>query len=331
MIHRRRFSATLCFVISLGLAILVALLGNDVFAMDGRGHSMGGSANQPTMDQIAVLQKIDPECDKYDRCAASLDTVFGTINISSFQEKLTRPSDFRVSGDVSFTWIPEAYPDWNPKKLAFVCRVRDCNFPGWTSVNSFRQGPAEVWTANFTTVVKESTSFRLYPFDQHWVHMKLVGKDALSQTFISMLDVPELHVEISGMVLNGSTSDFVIDYVTVSAEIDSSSNNLSSNILDSSPGGTRGDGAALLGEAKLLSQRNPFDTSSFAISLHAKRRLPAALWIAAVLFSQYPRSGNAFLGWRSDYSATGASALGVSDQSSFRSDQGWFLPCTSPD
>ena len=331
MIHRRRFSATLCFVISLGLAILVALLGNDVFAMDGRGHSMGGSANQPTMDQIAVLQKIDPECDKYDRCAASLNSAFGSINISSLQEKLIQPGDFQVSGTASFIWIPEAYPGWSPKELYFACRVRDCDFPGWTSVNSFRQGPVEVWTANFTTIVKESTSFRLYPFDQHWVHLELVVKDALSQAFISMLDVPELHVEISGMVLNGSTSDFVIDYVTLSAEIDSSSNNLSSNILDSSPGGTRGDGAALLGEAKLLSQRNPFDTSSFAISLHAKRRLPAALWIAAVLFSQYPRSGNAFLGWRSDYSATGASALGVSDQSSFRSDQGWFLPCTSPD
>ena len=153
----------------------------------------------------------------------------------------------------------------------------------------------------------------------------------MSQTFISMLDVPELHVEISGMVLNGSTSDCVIDYVTVSAEIDASSNNLSSNILDSSPGGTRADGAALLGEAKLLSQRNPFDTSSFAISLHAKRRLPAALWIAAVLFSQYPKSARDYLGWVSDYYTTGASAVRVFDQSSFRSDQGGFLPYVSPD
>ena len=450
MVHRRRFSATLLFVISLCLAILVALLGSDVFAMDGRGQSVDGSASQPTIDQIAVLQKIDPKCEEYDRCDASLDAVFGTINISSFQENLSRPSDFRVSGDVSFTWIPEAYPDWNPKKLAFVCRVRDCNFPGWTSVNSFRQGPAEVWTANFTTVVKESTSFRLYPFDQHWVHLKLVGMDALSQKFISMLDVPEYHVEISDMVLNGSTSDFVIDYVTASAEIDSSNNYISSASFDPSPGEAREDGATL-GKASLFSRRNPFDTSSFAISLHAQRRLPAALWmvvvplllillntnlafhwrenspasrfgssglltavslffaskifrpdvdylvftdvwflvvfviitcnnilliwlfrfykhrvaqksigaqlkpaykvenkltiisaslilvviaslwVAAVLFSQYPKSAREYLGWVSDYYATGASAVRVFDQSSFLSDQGGFLPYVSPD
>lgn len=450
MTHRRRFGATLRFVGSLCLAILVALLVSDVFGVVARGQSVDVSASQPTMDQVAVLQRIDPECEKYGRCDESLNTAFGTIYISSFQEKLMSPSDFRVSGDVSFTWIPEAYPGWSPEKLSFACRVRDCNFPGWTSVSSFRQGPAEVWTANFTTVVKESTSFHLYPFDQHWVHLKLVGKDALSQKFISMLDVPSYHIEISGLVLDGATSDFVIDFATASENIDSSNNNFSSAVSDPSARDSRMDGDTF-GKAELLAQRNPFDTSSVAISLHVKRRIPAALWmvvvplllivfntnlafhwrenspasrfgssglltavslffasrifrpdvdylvftdlwflivfivvtcnnvlliwlfrfykhrvaqksmgaqlkpaykvensltlisvsstlvviislsIAAFLFSRYPRSSMSYLGWSSDYATTGASAVRVFDQSSFHSDQGGFLPYSSPD
>lgn len=451
MIRRRHFSATLRFIGSLCLSILVASLVSDVFAMVVRGQSVDVSASQPTMDQVVVLQKIDPECKKYGRCDESLNAAYGTISISSFQEKLTSPSDFGVSGDVSFTWIPEAYPGWSPENLSFACRVRDCNFPGWTSVSSFRQGPAEVWTANFTTVVKESTSFHLYPFDQHWVHLKLVGKDALSQKFISSLDVPSYHIEISGLVLDGTTSDFVIDFATASSNIDSSNNNFFiSAVSGLSARDSRMDGDPIAKE-KLLEQRNPYDASSFAVSLHVKRRTPAALWmvvvplllivlntnlafhwrenspasrfgssglltavslffasrifrpdvdylvftdlwfmivfiivtcnnilliwlfrfykhravqksmgaqlkpvykmennltlisvfstlliiaslcIAAFLFSQYPRSSTAYLGWSSNYSTTGASAVRVFDQSSFHSDQGGFLPYSSPD
>lgn len=450
MIHRRRFSATLRFIGSLCLSILVASLVSDVFALVVRGQSVDVSASQPTMDQVAVLQKIDPECEKYGRCDESLNTAFGTIFISSFQEKLTSPSDFRVSGTVKFTWIPEAYPGWSPENLSFACRVKDCDFPGWTSVSSFRQGPAEVWTANFTTDVKESTSFHLYPFDQHWVHLKLVGKDALSQKFISTLDVPSYHIEISSLVLDGKNSDFVIDFATASGHVESSNNNFSSADSGLSARDSRMEGGPFAKE-KLLAKRNPYDASSFVMSLHVKRRFPAALWmvvvplllivlntnlafhwrenspasrfgssglltavslffasrifrpdvdylvftdlwfmivfiivtcnnilliwlfrfykhraaqmsmgaqlkpaykvenkltllsvfstlliiallcIAAFLFSHYQRNSTEYLDWTSNYSLTGASAVRVFVQSSFRSDQGGFLPYSSPD
>lgn len=450
MINHRRLSSSVRFVGSLCLAIVVALFLMDVFGTVVHGQSVNVSAMQATTDQVAVLQKIDPECKRYDRCDESLNTAFGTISVSSFREKLMSPSDFQISGDVSFTWIPEAYPGWNPEKLSFACRVRDCDFPGWTSVSSFRQGPAEVWTANFTTVVKESTSFEFYPFDQHWVHLKLIGKDPWSQKFISMLDVPSYHIEISNRVLDGTTSDFLIDYATVSENIDSSNNFLSSSLSESSAGDSRAERGPFR-KARLLSRRNPFDTSSFAISLHAKRRVPAALWmvvvplllillntnlafhwrenspasrfgssglltavslffasrifrpdvdylvftdiwflivfviitfnnvlliwlfrfykhraaqksvgaqlkpayqaenrltiisallilvvisslwIASVMLSRFPGSKSAYLGWSSDYSTTGASAVRVFDQSSFHSDQGGFLPYSSPD
>ena len=446
--RRLRFSVR--FVGSLLLALFVALFLSDVFGAVVHGRSVNVSAPQTTIDQVAVLQKIDPECERYNRCDESFNTTFGTISISSFKEKLTSPSDFRISGVVSFTWIPEAYPGWSPENLSFACRIRDCDFPGWTSVSSFRQGPAEVWTANFMSVVKESTSFHLYPFDQHWVHLKLIGKDHWSQKFISMLDVPSYHVEISDRVLDGMTSDFEINYATVSGNIDSSNNFLSSAFESASSGDAGLDGDSL-GKAKIFGRKNPFDTRSFAISLHVKRRIPAALWmvviplllillntnlafhwrenspasrfgssglltavslffaskifrpevdylvftdiwflavfiivtlnnvlliwlfrfykhraalkstgaqlrpaykaenkltvasmllifvvfslfwIASLAFSRFPGSNSAYLGWSNDYSTTGASAVRVFDQSSFRSDQGGFLPYSSPD
>lgn len=450
MTIRRSLRFGVRFVGSLLLSLFVALFLSGVFGAVVRGQSVSVSARQATIDQVAVLQKIDPECERYSRCDESLNTAFGTISVSSFKEKLMSPSDFRISGDVSFTWIPEAYPDWSPEELSFACRVRDCDFPGWTSVSSFRQGPAEVWTANFTSVVKESTSFQLYPFDQHWVHLKLTGKDPSSQKFISMLDVSSFHVEISDRVLDGMTSDFEINYATVSGNVDSSNNFLSSALKNSSAGDARLD-AESSGEAMLFARENPSDTRSFAISLHVKRRIPVALWmvviplllillntnlafhwrenspasrfgssglltavslffaskifrpdvdylvftdiwflavfvivtlnnvlliwlfrfykhraaqkstgaqlkpaytvenkltaismslifvvvslfwIAALVFSRFPGSNSEYLGWGNDYSTTGASAVRVFDQSSFRSDQGGFLPYSSPD
>ena len=315
MIHRLRFSATLRFIGSLCLSILVASLLSDVFAMVVRGQSVDVSASQPTMDQVAVLQKIDPECEKYGRCDESLNTAFGAIFISSFQEKLMSPSDFRVSGDVSFTWIPEAYPGWSPENLSFACRLRDCNFPGWTSVSSFRQGPAEVWTANFTTDVKESTSFHLYPFDQHWVHLKLVGKDALSQKFISTLDVPSYHIEISDLVLDGKTSDFVIDFATASGNIEFSNSNFSSAVSGLSARDSRMEGGSFAKDSfakeKLLAQRNPYDASSFAISLHVKRRIPAALWMVVVPLLLIVLNTNLAFHWRENSPASRFGSSGL--------------------
>lgn len=310
MMKRRRLKSSVRFVGSLCLALFIALSLSDAFGMVVRGLSVNVSAQQTAIDQVAVLQKIDPECERYGRCDESLNTAFGTVFISSFRERLMNPGDFLISGNVSFTWIPEAYPGWSPEKLSFACRVRDCDFPGWTSVSSFRQGPAEVWSAHFTTVVKETTSFEFYPFDQHWVHLKLIGKDSSSQKFISMLDVPSYQIEVSGRVLDGMTSDFVVDYATASENIESSNNFFPSNSSKPFSDNLRTEGGPL-GTSRLYSNRNHSDTSFFAISLHAKRRIPAALWMVVVPLLLILLNTNLAFHWRENSPASRFGSSGL--------------------
>lgn len=438
------FTRFLCLGI-IAFCCFSAVLSSGVF-----GQSIAAPVAESSTERLGVMQEIDPECKQYGRCDQSFNSTFGTIFISSFREKLMSPGDFLVSGNVSFTWIPEAYPGWNPDQLILACRIRDCDFPGWTSVSTFSQGFAQVWTANFATVIKESTSFEHYPFDQHWVHLKLVGKDSQSQRFISMLDVASYHIEISSGIFEGVNSDFVVDYATASQDVESSNNFISTPSLPL-VGNVSEVKKVPSWKASLFSNFNPSDSSSFVISLRAKRRIPAALWmvvvplllillntilafhwrenspasrfgssglltavslffasrifrpdvdylvftdlwflsvfvmitinnilliwlfrfykhrssqkteglrlkpayqmenkltlmatsiilvvisllgVMALFFSNFPRNKITFLGWRNDYSATGASAVRVFDQSSFYSDQGGFLPYSSPE
>ena len=83
MINHRRLSSSVRFVGSLCLAIVVALFLMDVFGTVVHGQSVNVSTMQGTTDQVAVLQKIDPECKRYDRC----DQAWGDV-IAFLQKEL---------------------------------------------------------------------------------------------------------------------------------------------------------------------------------------------------------------------------------------------------
>ncbi|MFM1900804.1 MAG: hypothetical protein RLZZ216_1380 [Cyanobacteriota bacterium] len=234
---------------------------------------------------LELIRQLDPECNEYGRCDDSFKRTFGSITVTSIRGVLSDPESFQLRGNVSFTWIPEAYPDWSPDRLKFSCRIRDCDFPGWTSVVSSSTQFTRTWTAEFSADIKEAISLDRYPFDQHWLHLKITGRDPLSQQFIEYLSTAYYDIELSRRVVEGMTSDFYVDYATASTSIDSTTNNFLTLKEPTPLANFERIGDDVYDKKKNFSEYRPYDTSAFVVSFFVKRRVPAALWMITIPLS----------------------------------------------
>lgn len=218
---------------------------------------------------------VDAECAQYDRCVTSLSTTFGDIKINFLEDDYSKPEQFAVSGTLSFTWNPSLYPDWSPSQLSIACRDKECKFPGWSNILTGKSGDNNVWSANFQTIIDETTSLVLFPFDQHWVHLKLSANDPTSQRFIENLDVASFNIGLTQRVIDGITSNFQINYGTVTASMDG--RNIRPTFIKEEKVEQLRQQASLgnkiMGEV-FLSKK---DSGSFIVSLQVLRDTPAAL------------------------------------------------------
>lgn len=260
---------------------LFLLIGNGFYSVV-QSRPAHGEVDEGGPGALELIQQIDPECNDYGRCDDSFKRTFGSITITSIRGALSDPESFQLRGNVSFTWIPEAYPGWNPDQLKFSCRIRDCDFPGWTSTASTSTGLTRTWTAQFSANVKEPVSLDRYPFDQYWLHLKIIGKDPLSQQFIEYLSTAYYDIELSRRVVEGMTSDFYVDYATASTSIDSTTNNFLTLQEPSPTSIFNRIGGDVYGKKKLFSKYRAYDSNAFVVSFFVKRRVPAALWMIGI-------------------------------------------------
>lgn len=218
---------------------------------------------------------VDVECGQYERCVTSLSATFGDIVINSLEDDYRKPEQFTVSGTLSFSWNPSLYPDWSPSQLSITCRAKQCKFPGWSNVLTSQSGDNNVWSANFQTIIDETTSLVLFPFDQHWVHLKLSANDPTSQRFIENLDVGAFNIGLAQRVIDGITTNFQINYGTATASMDGR-NNRPAFIKEERVEQTRQQKnlGNEITDVLYLPQK---DSQSFIVSLQVLRKTPAAL------------------------------------------------------
>lgn len=248
---------------------------------------------------LSLIESLDPDCQIYGRCTSSISATYGAIVINGLREDLNNPNRFDVDGTISFTWIPESYPNWSPNQLSIGCISTDCQFSGWGPVQASRRGLHQVWSASFHVGLQEAMSLQFYPFDQHWAHLVLIGKDQVSQDFLGNLDVATFAVKVSQRVLTGESSNFRINYGTVSSAIDGAPDGFGGELYSSSArhsgkGGSNGS----LSRAELFDATNGPDASTFQVSFQILRRTPIALWMAAIPLSLILLNTNLAFHWR---------------------------------
>lgn len=299
-------------VLALASLLITLLAGNLNLGHPGPGTHVQAASREP----LEIIRAIDPSCDDYGRCSESFKSSYGGITIGSLDESLNAPDVFTVSGNITFTWNPAAYPGWSPKQLSIACRTKDCDFPGWRMIQSFNRDHARVWSANFSVDAKETTSLARYPFDQHWVHLKLIGMDEQSEQFLHYLNVANFDIDISDRVLNGESSNFYINYGTISSSIEALNNDItptgdtgSSQVLPTPSSEMREsdlstpdqftDGARLL------------EPASFIVSLQIARRTPAALWMVIIPMGLILLNTNLAFHWRENSPASRFGSSGL--------------------
>lgn len=280
----------------------------------GLGHQGPGTAARADgREALEIIRTIDPSCEDYGRCDASFQSSYGGITIRSLNESLNDPDVFTVSGNITFTWNPAAYPGWSPQQLSIACRTKDCDFPGWSLVQSFNKDHARIWSANFNVEAKETTSLAYYPFDQHWVHLKLVSMDDQSQQFLDYLNVASFDIDISQRVLNGESSNFYINYGTISSSIEPLNNDFeATNTSEPLPMPSRISRAGNLSTADQFSDKTRLlDSSSFIVSLQIARRTPAALWMVIIPMGLILLNTNLAFHWRENSPASRFGSSGL--------------------
>lgn len=248
---------------------------------------------------IKLIESLDPDCQIYGRCTSSISATYGTIVINGLREDLNSPNRFDVDGAISFAWMPESYPDWSPNQLSIGCISNECQFSGWGPVQAGRRGLHQVWSASFSVGLQEATSLQFYPFDQHWVHLVLIGKDQVSQDFLENLDVATFGVKVSQRALIGDSSNFNINYGTVGAAIDGAPDSLDDGLYSSSARHSgKGGSNGLLSDVALFDATNAPGSSTFQVSFQILRRTPIALWMAAIPLSLILLNTNLAFHWR---------------------------------
>ena len=304
-----RRTRNLAAIFAFGIAIFLIL--SSLFGLASHGRPLQVARDVVPRNPLEVTLKVDPDCQRYGRCDESFRSTFGSLTITSLWEKLSSPNSFTVTGNATFTWIPEAYPGWSPEKLSVACRFKDCDFPGWTSITKSRVGVSQVWTGNFTSVVNESSSMSFYPFDQHWVHLKFDGKDPQSHAFLSMLDPAAYDIEVSSQVVEGKTSNFAVRFATAGVNKNSFSSDL--EVLGGFPSLSSHArvGSDIFNKRMIFDRSNSSDSESFVVSFLVMRRTPIALWMVVIPLALILLNTNLAFHWRENSPASRFGSSGL--------------------
>lgn len=228
----------------------------------------------PTIQQF--LARVDPNCQRFSRCAANAKTVFAALQINSIDSNLDAPNKYLIRGWLSLNWLPTAYPEWDPSNLSIGCRERSssCQFSGWQSTFNSDSGGRRIWGSSFELEAEERDTFFNYPFDQHWVKIILQPKGIESDQLISNIDIESFKVQFSpAFLLDRKNSDYNIDFATVGRKDNS---NLIFAILPER-GGLQFNAQNPSTEQPQKGLEHDYLTTS--VSFHLVRRTPAALWM----------------------------------------------------
>ena len=310
--HGRRYLIALAAV---GLGLVLVL--SSFFGARAEGQVEPFAAGNPDVVPSTFLRDVDPNCQLYDRCEESFKSTFGAITIQSLQQQLDSPDVFVVNGTMGFRWNPEAYPGWNPSQLKIDCQSRGCDFPGWTSVSITDGELSRTWSARFATHVYETSSLKFYPFDQHWVHLKLSGMDEVSQEFLSYIDVSNFDIEVDRRVLNGSSSNFYVNYGTSSTTLNALSNEFNvdrgapSRLASRSLRNLEVLSKSRIDKKAVFDAAKPLDSNSFVIAFQVRRRLPAALWMVVIPLALILLNTNLAFHWRENSPASRFGSSGL--------------------
>jgi hypothetical protein len=229
----------------------------------------------PTIQQF--LARVDPNCQRYNRCAANEKTVFASLQINTVDSNLDDPNEYLIRGWLQLNWLPTSHPKWDPSKLSIGCRERSssCQFSGWQNPQISDSGGRRIWGSRFELLAQERDTFFNYPFDQHWVKIILQPEGIDSDQFISNIDIESFNVQFSPLFLLNSTktSDFNVDFATVGRKDNS---NLIFAILPER-GALQFNAQNPFTEQPQKGMEHEYLTTS--VSFHLVRRTPAALWM----------------------------------------------------
>jgi hypothetical protein len=225
-----------------------------VFSMWTSAASARMNKAEPTAPTIQqFLARVDPNCQRYNRCAANEKTVFASLQINTVDSNLDDPNKYLVRGWLQLNWLPTSHPQWDPSKLSIGCRERSssCQFSGWQNPQISDSGGRRIWGSRFELLAQERDTFFNYPFDQHWVKIILQPEGIDSDQFISNIDIESFDVMFSPTFLLDSNdfrltqdASFNIDFVTVGRK-----------------------------------HGLEYDYLTTSVSFHLVRRTPAALWM----------------------------------------------------
>ncbi len=237
-------------------------------------RTKGAAPTPPRIEQF--LAKVDPNCQRFNRCAADAKTIFAALQINSLDSNLEAPNKYLIRGWLNLNWLPAAYPDWVPSKLSIGCRERSssCKFSGWQSTFNAVSGDRRIWGSSFELEAEERDTFFNYPFDQHWVKIILQQNGNDSNQFTSNIDIETFKVQFSPtFLLDSNNSDSNIDFATVGRKDNS---NLIFAILPEHPSLQPSTKNLSPDQAQAALEHDYLTTS---VSFHLVRRTPAALWM----------------------------------------------------
>jgi len=238
-------------------------------------------AGTPAAKPPAVVLTVDPECRRYDRCQEDLQSVFGSLDIERLSEELRTPRLFTIAGTLTLQWNPNGHPGWSPEQLALGCRSSVCSFSGWRDQQILERAPMRIWTGRFELQTDEQTSLALYPFDQHWPRIKLIGKDPQSREVLYSLEVSDFDISLAPQLLAGKTSNFHVNHATFgSSTMFRQGRRLLSGAEE--PGATATTAARTPLSKDDVFNQDPAEIISLEISLQVIRRLPWALLMMVV-------------------------------------------------
>ena len=245
-------------------------------------HQPAALAGVPAGEaKAAAVLAADPDCRRYDRCQEDLQSVFGSLDLERLSEELRTPRLFTMAGTLTLKWNPDGHPGWSPDQLVLGCRSSVCRFSGWRDQQILERAPMRVWTGRFELQTDEQTSLALYPFDQHWPRIKLIGKDAQTREVLYSLELSDFDISLAPQLLAGKTSNFQVNHATFgSSTVFREGRRLMGGPQE--PGGKAATAAgAPLSKAEVFNQ-DPAEIISTEISLQVIRRLPWALLMMVV-------------------------------------------------
>lgn len=267
--RRQCVQCVVCLVLSMLLAVGFAV---PSFAQP-RTEKSGVLASKQAI--IAAAKQIDPVCARFGRCLVDAKMVFARLDVERLTSSLDQPNSYTISGWFSLNWLRDAYPGWQPSKLALGCRRSSCSFSGWRDNFTKEINGRTFWTARFELEAQEADSFFSYPFDQHWVKILLQATTPSTDEIIHYIDLNSFDVELAPSLMQGRTSNFKVNYATVGQQANFFLRNASNNAVQDGVRPTDTSGKPV--ESDLIFPISNDEYHSTSISFHLVRRTPAAL------------------------------------------------------